>query len=218
MEVVITPREKKMADQVDALNTLRQNQKAALAGDKKAIAMVDANKEKGAKVPAHEQHLIHIATLTRTLSADQKSFIDQRRVIPVNTRNFNQMIKDGAFAAFDEAKVIHDPRPDAPREYALKPVDLSTSAAMPVNDAALAAKEQKLAEREKKIDAALAMLADKEKAIDAKLAQMNKAPEKQAPAKPVQPQAKQAPPAQGETNTSDLPNLDNLNEGQGAQQ
>jgi hypothetical protein len=92
------------------------------------------------------------------------------------------MLINSAFAAFDEAKVIHDPRPNAPKDIALKPQPLkgnnpfNDEAALKANDAALAAREQKLK--------------DAEKSLDAKIAELNKlvaqtqqkqAPQKQAP-------------------------------------
>jgi hypothetical protein len=170
--------------------------------------MIPANRDPKSKIKETDKDLIHVAVVTRNLDADNKVFHDEARVIKIQPRIFPQMIVNSAFAAFDEAKVIHDPRPNAPKDYALKPAPLKGTNAFneeaKVSDAALAAREQKVK--------------DAEKSLDAKIAELNKlmaqTQAKQTPQKQTvtgQGVSKQAPPA--ETKVVDLPPLpDNLGE------
>lgn len=167
--VTTSSAEMRKAQQSDKLRELQRAQQKAAGGDKNAIKEVAANRDKKARIKEHEKDLVHIKVLTRTIDNDSKTFHDERRVIKIQPRNIDQMIKDGAFAAYDEAIVIHDPRENAPKEYALKPsVVMPPSLSGPGNDAALAAREQQLKDRERRQEEAEARL-------DAKLAQLEQA-------------------------------------------
>lgn len=157
--LLVTP-ESRLMKQKEDLRKLQRDQQAALAGDKEKIRMIKGNKDSKHEIAEHEKHLIHVYTNIKTVDVDTKTIHEEERIVKVHARNFDQLIKDGAFAVYDEVKVIHDPRKNAPKEYNLRPnVPASASlTAATMTDAALAAREQKLKEREKQIEERLAKL------------------------------------------------------------
>ena len=168
--------EQRQARQVDELKALQDKQVRFANGEKDAIKEVPANRDSKSKILETEKDYVHVAVLMRTLDADQKRFVDEARVILVQPNMIDQMIKNSAFAAYDDARIIHDPRPNAPKDIALKPVIPVTpdEKAAQLQDAALAAREQKIKDAEKRLDEKLARMeelaakADKPAAKDAK--------------------------------------------------
>jgi hypothetical protein len=192
--------EQRQAKQVDELKSLQEKQLKAAEGDESAIKTIGANRDGKYKIAEHDKDYIHIATLTRNLDSDQKKFFDESRVIKIQPNMFDQMLKNSAFASYDDVKVIHDPRPNAPKDYALKPT-LPVSqdeAANQIKDAALAAREQKVKDAEKRLDAKMAEL-------EAMLSASGKKPLSGAAAKAAEEKAKKD--AEATPATGDLPPL-----------
>jgi hypothetical protein len=204
MNVIASPLEIKIFEQQVALKEQQLAQKSALTGGK-ALPEITANRDKSKKIKEKDKDYVHVEVLTRTLNASGTDFHNERRVLKLNPRAFEQLIKDNGFAQYNESKVIHDPRENAPKEVKLVAAPLQAAPGL-VNDAELAAREQKVADREKSIDDKLAQL-------DAKLAELNKA--KVTPVK-QQPPVQTKEPVKTDTKaTNDLPNLDDLSQGEG---
>lgn len=209
MENEFATSEQRQAKQLDELNDLRNRQIAAAQGDTDAIKMISANKDSKIKIKETDKDYVHVALMTRTLDANQKEFLTDSKIVKVHPNNFAQIVASNAYGAYDDVKVIHDPRPNAPKEYNLKPFEPKSAAALVapvVSDAAQAAREQKNKESEARIDKKIAELS-------ALLAQSNlaaKTPVKQQPAKAVVPPLaplQPAPPVIGEQVNDDLPPL-----------
>lgn len=163
--IVTTEHDKRIAEQQIEQRELQRAQQKAAAGDSKAIKKIKANKDSKFEIGEHEQDLIHVSVLTRTLAADQQSFHEISSVKKIQPRIFDQMIANSAFAAYTDAKVIHDPRPNAPKVYALKPMAAQTTPALGANEADLAHREAALAAREEQIN-------KNQKALEERLAKL----------------------------------------------
>jgi hypothetical protein len=190
--------EQRQAKQVDELKALQDKQVRYAQGDKSAIKEIQANRDPKSKILETEKDYVHVAVVMRTLDADQKRFIDEARVIPIQPNAIDQMIKNSAFAAYDDAKIIHDPRPNAPEVLAVKPVApvSQDEAAARANDAALAAREQKIKDAEKRLDEKMA-------ALEELIAKSQKASKEPKPAEAKADAKEKAKTAEG----SDLPPL-----------
>jgi hypothetical protein len=141
--LVTTEQDQRVAEQQVRLKDLQRSQLKAAHGDKNAIKKVKGNRDSKFEIPEHESHLVHVYTLSRSLSGDMLSFNDIEKVIAIQPRIFEQMITSGAFAAYTDAKVVHDPRENAPKAYKLKPVE--PKLATVTDDAELKAREDALA-------------------------------------------------------------------------
>lgn len=160
--IAFVPQEQRSARQFAEMKDLQDKQIKVANGETEAET-IPANKDANIKIKASDKDYVHIAAVTRNLAPDQKSFFDESRVIKVHANQFNQLVNSNAFAAYDDVKVIHDPRPNAPKEYALKPLQPGQTppvdmAAIKANDAALAAREQKVKDLEKSLDKKIAEL------------------------------------------------------------
>lgn len=148
--------DQRAARQADEMKTLQEKQ-IAIKSDELNEEYITGNRDSKSKIKKSEAGYVHTAVITRTLAPDSQSFIEDARVIKTHPNQFAQQIKNNAFGMYNEAKVIHDPRPNAPREYELKP---QVAVSRPVDpgavDAALAAREQKVREMEKSLDKKMA--------------------------------------------------------------
>lgn len=150
--------EARQAKQLDEQRDLQDRQIKAAQGDTRAIKMIQANRDPKSQIKEADKDHIHIAVVTRNHDVERKEYFPEARVLKIQPTIFPQMLANNAFAQYDEAKVIHDPRPNAPEVVELKPRPLVVKdAADNANvDAAFAAREQKLKEMEVRLDAKLA--------------------------------------------------------------
>lgn len=167
--------EQRLSDQMDDLAQKKADQ---LANGKPTVV---ANRDSSYQIPEDEQDdYVHVWTRIRNMNPDQKSFTDEDRIIPVHANLFDAKVSQGAFSLYDEVKVVHDPRKEAPPKngkYALK-VDVikqSPQTAAPGKD--LKEKENKLRviqeEQEKKSEE----LEDKETELEDKETELKKTAE-----------------------------------------
>ena len=191
----------RQALQLDASKDLQERQQAASEGGE-PLEEIPANRNKNFKIRKIEENYVHLAVGERLLAPDQKSFITRSSIIKVQPNNFAQMVLNNAFAGYDDAQVIHDPRKNAPKEYALKPVNERFVGEPEVDtakfDAALAAKEQKLREMEARVDKKIAELTALQ---NAGVKTPSKAEQKKAAEQPAQTQT----PAPAAPGTSEVP-------------
>lgn len=92
---------------------------------------------------------VHVWTEVRHVAQDQKTVSSETRIIKIHARQFDEKVREGMFLQYDEAKVIHDPRPNKPSSYNLKPAigQFTPQSANPN----LAARERDLAVREQQL-------------------------------------------------------------------
>lgn len=118
-------RDQKIARQSSELNALRADQIAEANGEKET-EYVEGNRNPKFKIRVLEARgYVHVWTLIKNLSQDQKSFIEETRVVKIHAREFDRRVKDGAFTPYDEVEVVHDPRKGAPKVYEMKPTQLN---------------------------------------------------------------------------------------------
>lgn len=121
-------RDEKIARQASDLNALRTQQIAEANGEEET-EYVEGNRNPKFKIRELEaKAYVHVWTRIRNLSQDQKSFIDEDKIVKIHAREFDKRVKDGAFKPFDEVEVIHDPRKGAPKLYELKPDQVNVDA------------------------------------------------------------------------------------------
>lgn len=200
--------DQRIANQLNDSKDLQERQIRAAEGDEDAIKMVPGNRDQKSKIRETEKDYIHVAVVTRNLDAESKVFHDEARVTKHHPRIFPGLISSNAFAAYDEAKIIHDPRKNAPQNEVLKPApprltNPLSDADLRANDAALAAREQKVTDREKRVSENLARM--EQLSAQMNQAQQTPAPKQQQANKGVTGQAvpKQSP----QSESSDLPPL-----------
>jgi hypothetical protein len=184
MENTLATSEQRQAKQLDELNDLRDKQIAHANGDENAVKYISANRDSKYKIKEIEKGYVHVALLTRTLDAQQTEFHDETRVVPFQPNSFDQLVASNAFGAYSDATVIHDPRANAPKVYNLKPFEPKKAVPLIVqnsqNEAALAAREQKLADQEKRaakmiedLQASKKLIDEQKKALDAQVKAAN---------------------------------------------
>jgi len=155
-------REQRQADQVDELKALQAMQMAAHEGDETAIKKIKANLDPKYEVKDYEAGYVHILLTQRVNNEATKSYVDETRVMKLHPNNLEQMISTGIFGGYDDAKVIHDPRTGKnKKEIKLKAEPVPQVAPAQIDASELAAREQKVAERERRLEAALAKLEGK---------------------------------------------------------
>jgi len=121
-------KDQKNAQQVSDLNELRTQQIAEANGDEET-EYVEGNRNPKFKIRELEARAyVHVWTRIRNLAPDQKSFIDEDKVVKIHAREFDKRVKDGAFKPYDEVEVVHDPRKGAPIHYELKPDHVNVDA------------------------------------------------------------------------------------------
>jgi len=149
---VTKTREQRQADQVDELKELQAKQMAA-HDDPGSIKKIKANLDPKYEVKEYEKDFVHVLLVSRLNNEATKSYIDETRVIKVHPGNLEAMISTGIFGGYDDAKVIHDPRTNRPKDYRLKaePVPQAKAAPTPVDESILAAKEQRIADLERRL-------------------------------------------------------------------
>lgn len=141
-------RDQKIARQRSELGELREHQISVATGESDE-QYVEANRNSKFKIRAIEAAgFVHVWTRVKHLSQDQKSFVNEDRIVPIHAREFDKRVKDGAFSTYDEVEVIHDPRKGAPKTYVLKPSQLSVEQA-PSASTAPAKSQEKEIERQK---------------------------------------------------------------------
>lgn len=150
-------REQRLADQLDENNELKLKQMAAHNGEKDAIKMIPANMDKNIKIKENDEGHVHVLTITKTYNEATKTLHEEPRTIKIQPNNLDQMIAAGTFNVYDDVRVIHDPRPNKGKTV-LKTSEPKIPTLPGQNDAALAAREQKLAERERAVEERLARL------------------------------------------------------------
>jgi hypothetical protein len=149
--------EQRQADQVDELKELQALQMAAF-DDPSLIKWIKANLDPRQSIKDYERDYVHILLTSRINNEATKSYLDETKTILIHPGQFDALIATGIFSGYDDARVIHDPRTNRPKTYALKaePVPQVAPGAVKVDDSVLAAREQKIVEREKNIEAQLA--------------------------------------------------------------
>ncbi len=110
-------REEKLAQQRDDLLELKGKQIRAAAGETDAIETQKGNKDKAYVLPENEAKYVHLKTTIKHLDEATKSIKKEDRIIKIHAREFDRRIAEGAFKTYDEVKVLHDPRANAPKEY-----------------------------------------------------------------------------------------------------
>jgi len=150
---VTRTREQREADQVDAIKTLQAQQMAAHDGDDQAIKKIKANRDPRQEVKDYERDYVHILLTSRINNEATKEYIEETRTIKVHPNQVEQMIATGIFNGYDDARVIHDPRTGKVKEFKLKaePVPQVSAAPVKVDDSVLAAKEQRIADLERRL-------------------------------------------------------------------
>jgi hypothetical protein len=145
-------KQERINKQKDELENIRLQQKEAAEGGE-PLPKIKANRDKNLEINEHEKEYIHVLAITRTVEPDLKTVHEEKRITKHHPRQFAQLIKGGAFNAFDDVRVVHDPRKNAPKDEVLKPSQ-PTAAPTPADTAmALSVRENKLKEREKALEA-----------------------------------------------------------------
>lgn len=174
-----------MTDQVDEINELKAQQMAAHT-DPSSVKKIKANLDPKIEIKETERDYVHILLTQRLHNEATKEYINETRVLRLHPTNLEAMIATGIFGGYDDAKVIHDPRTNRPKDYKLKaePVPQGKIApSAPVDDSVLAAKEQRIADLEKRLAAIEG--ANKKVEPPADLPELEAEPEVIKPTKPA---------------------------------
>lgn len=184
-------RDQKMSRQTSELHNLREKQILVKAGqldeDWAQANRTCTIKDPGVNVSRvralEAQGYVHVFTRTRNLSMDQKQFINEDKIVKIHAREFDRRVKDGAFTAYDDVEVIHDPRNGAPTTYALKPdqvnvdepikSDRKATEALAKETARLEKVDAHLKERTLKLSQAEKDLQDREAELNKKEQELN---------------------------------------------
>jgi len=158
---VTRTREQREADQVDAIKSLQAQQMAAHDGDESAIKKIKANRDPKLEVKDYEADYVHILLTSRINNEATKEYIEETRIVKIHPNALDQMIATGIFTGYDDARVIHDPRTGKQKDIKLKTEPVPQVSAPGIAESNLAAREQKIAERERRLEAALARLEGK---------------------------------------------------------
>jgi hypothetical protein len=154
---ITTTLDQRLADQVDELKELQTQQMAAHDGDQDAIKKIKANRDPKLEVKDYEADYVHILLTQRINNEATKEYIEETKTIKLHPNQVDQMIATGIFNGYDDARVIHDPRAGKVKEFRLKSEPVAQVQPTPIVDASVtAAREQKIADREKAIEAQLA--------------------------------------------------------------
>lgn len=136
------------AEQVDQLSDLKRAQIQEANGGQ-PLATTTANRNPKYKIRVIEAaDYVHVLLTTKHLNEQTKSITTEESVIAIHAREFDRRVKEGIFKLSDEAQVIHDPRPNAPQSYDLRPNTLEIDANGPKADPNIALREKKLAAKE----------------------------------------------------------------------
>lgn len=142
-------KDQKQARQQSELSALKQDQIAIALGEKEG-EFVEGNRKPGTQIRALEaKGYVHVWTRVKHLDQGGKSFTNEDRTIKIHAREFDNRVKDGAFKTYDEVEVIHDPRKNAPKEYALKPEILGAAGDVQDKVNAATGKAQEKLDKEK---------------------------------------------------------------------
>lgn len=164
--------EQKKVIQAGQLKELQSAQILYANGDKNAIEFVEGNIDDDYVLPKHDAHTVHARVITVNLNENTKERTEDKKVIQIPARTFDAFVNAGGFLAYDDVSILHDPRPNRPSEYDLKPFDKQPEAVS--TDKNTAARERKLAMAERDAAAKQAALDEKLAEADAKLAEMQK--------------------------------------------
>lgn len=120
-----TVTEQDRKEQVQKLNAQKEKQKAAAAAlESDPAAQKDVARKLAAGTPDlsdDDKQYVIIKVTNKHVNNDTKEILNESRVIKVWPRMMKQMIEGGGFSQFDEATIIHDPRPEAEKALGLKP-------------------------------------------------------------------------------------------------
>jgi hypothetical protein len=110
-------------EQLDKVDELRRMQKAG------KVPMITANRDKNFKIPKTEEGYVHCLLTTKNVGADMKSLVEQTKTDAYHADRFDVLVEQGAFQAFDDVKIIHDPRDGYENKvYSFKPEKIEAAA------------------------------------------------------------------------------------------
>lgn len=105
MSEVSKSKDQRMMAQADQLADMQQKQ---LSGQ---IGKVKANIDSSFEISEHEaEGYVHVFTRVKHVQPDKKEIMNEDRVIKVHANIFDQKVKDGMLAVYDEFRIVHDPR------------------------------------------------------------------------------------------------------------
>lgn len=176
-------KEEREYEQQQALKRLKQLQKSG------KVVMVPCNIDPTHKISEQEEDdyvALHVTELYQVPGA--KSYANVSKLLLIHANQFERFYEAKAFALYDEVKLVHDPREDAPSPatyvFSDKPVDVMKTTASPSEKRTRQLDEQmqKINEGRVELDTKTKEIDARSKELDAKTADANDSFEKRVKA------------------------------------